>query len=213
VLYSPQSEKSDVVKLFIPEMMETPAKAIRGVTQLSLAADCTVYLLGVAIEQKSLDFILNLAPDEFDGYLFLIDAAQSDRFEYINYVMNRLLADRALPAVATVSGLADEASLEKIKNKFIISGKINWLICPQEQKQALSEVLATLKLPAEEEEAETDGDTPPPENQAEQEPDPAPVPEGENELPDAQDFEAQPESSDRQPEEEAEPGEEERPSV
>jgi len=155
VLYSPQSEKSDMVKLFIPAMMETPAKAFRGVTQLSLAADCTIYLLGVAIEQKSLDFILNLGLNEFDGYLFLIDATQGERFEYISYVMNRLLSGRALPAVAAVNGLDEQETPEKIERQFIVSGKINWIVCPQEQKQALSEVLGALKRPVEKEQEQT----------------------------------------------------------
>ncbi len=145
VLFSPQAADSDAVKIFVPEMIETPHTEIKGITQLTLSADFNIYLLGMVADQSSIDFILNLDDHDFSGYIFLIDATAESFFEYGNYLINHLLSNKPLPAAVALSGAQDEQQVSELKGRFFTPDGLTWLACPQDRQEALHLVLAAVQ--------------------------------------------------------------------
>jgi len=157
VLFSPETKNSEQVKTFIPVIKDIPHSEVKGVTQLTLGAELNVYLLGLDTNQRSIDFAVNLDENDFHGYVFLIDAAKKEAYEYTNYIINNLLSRRPLPAAAVVYNLQEGEEPEIVQNGFYAPKNLYWTSCPPEQEEALVCILRALR-PAAAEQAESEAE-------------------------------------------------------
>ncbi len=145
VLFNPDAKDSAEVQTFIPRMKGISHSEVKGVTQLTLGANYNIYLLGLDTDQNSIDFILNLEENDFHGYIFLVDAARKELYEYTNYIISNLLSKKPLPAVVAVYGIPEGGSPEIVQNGFFLPDGLSWIACPPEQQDALYKVLNAMQ--------------------------------------------------------------------
>ena len=145
VLFNLDAKNTAQVQAFIPRMKGISYSEVKGVTQLTLGANFNIYLLGLDTNQNSIDFVLNLEENDFHGYIFLVDAARKELYEYTNYIINNLLSKKSLPAVVAVYGLPEGGSPELVQNGFFSPEGLSWIACPPEQQDALYKVLRAMQ--------------------------------------------------------------------
>ncbi len=102
----------------LPENLDLVATRINE--QLSLK------FIGLAMNENAAA-TLSKIQDTLAGYIFIIDAKQNAKFEYVNYVINQILAAKLLPSVIAVKGLSSALPLDKIIDLFQTAQPVNWI--------------------------------------------------------------------------------------
>ena len=111
-----------------------------------------LYLIGLELNQLAAEAISKIFGG-MAGYVFILDARQTDKFEYFTYVIKQILNANPLPSVVVLQNLLEEQTIQSVRSAFQLPEELTWIEDRGDLKQIL---LSITPFEAEEEEENVD---------------------------------------------------------
>lgn len=115
----PASGKNEFIAMLRGKGAEVRKVHRLDFSRVPIGSGFELHLFGLEIEDSSLQYIQTFG-QKMHGYIFMIDATRTDRFEYTNYLINVFLNSFRVPSLVVLSNtqyLASDA-VEQIMKKF-----------------------------------------------------------------------------------------------
>ncbi len=130
-------------------------EAFLEVGKVLLNERLNLYLIGLELDQLAAEAIGKIFGG-MAGYIFILDARQTDKFEYLTYVINQILNTKPLPTAIVVQNLMEDQTVQSVRDAFQLPEELTWIKDTGDLKQILLSVTSFEVEEADEEEEETD---------------------------------------------------------
>ncbi len=114
-------------------------EAFLEVGKVLLNEKLNLYLIGLELNQLAADAISKIFGG-MAGYIFILDTRETDKYEYLTYVINQILNAKPLPSVIVVQNLLENQSIQSVRQEFQVPEELTWIKDTGDIKQILLSV-------------------------------------------------------------------------
>ncbi len=132
-------------------------EAFLEVGKVLLNERLSLYLIGLELDQLAAEAIGKIFGG-MAGYIFILNARQTDKFEYLTYVINQILNAKPLPTVMVVQNLMEDQTIQSVREAFQVPEELTWIKDTGDLKQILLSVTSFEVEETDEDESEEEVD-------------------------------------------------------